>query len=275
MMKYPLGRVVGIIKRNWRARGYCGSIKPPRSSASGSKTVIFRPIDRRLPPLLLKTSQAQELVRSRIVVALDAWPVDSKLPMGHYVRKLGDIGDKDVETEALLLENDISSCPFSPAVHSCLPSLPWSVSEGDLNDPDRMDLRHLCVCSIDPPDCKDIDDALHVRDLGNKNYEIGVHIADVTNFVKPGYQLESEVVHDSCFMSGTPVDEEAARRSTTVYLVQKAISMLPKALTEEICSLKSGVDRLAFSVMWEVSPQGDIIADRTVFSKSIIRSSCR
>ena len=77
-----------------------------------------------------------------------------------------------------------------------------------------------------------------------------------------------------CVQIDTPLDEEAARRSTTVYLVQKAISMLPRALTEEICSLRCDVDRLAFSVMWEVTPEGDVLPDKTTFTKSIIKSAC-
>ena len=93
------------------------------------------------------------------------------------------------------------------------------------------------MVSVDPPGCKDIDDALHCRLLPNNNLEIGVHIADVTYFVRPG----------------TAIDKEAAHRCTTVYLVDRRTDMLPKLLTENLCSLKSNVDRLAFSVIWEIS----------------------
>ncbi len=72
-------------------------------------------------------------------MAIDSWEVDSAYPSGHYVRTLGTIGDKDTETEVLLLENDINTSPFSPAVHACVPPLPWSVTEADLNDPNRWD----------------------------------------------------------------------------------------------------------------------------------------
>ena len=88
--------------------------------------------------------------------------------------------------DVLLLENDIISSPFTPGVLACLPPLPWAVGPEEEKDPDRVDLRKLFVCSVDPPGCKDIDDALHVRQLPNGNYELGVHIADVTHFVKPG-----------------------------------------------------------------------------------------
>lgn len=75
--------------------------------------------------------------------------------------------------QVLLIENDINTNPFTPAVHACVPPLPWSVTEADLADSARADLRHLAVCSVDPPGCKDIDDALHVRRLPNGNFELG------------------------------------------------------------------------------------------------------
>jgi RNB domain len=104
-------------------------------------------------------------------------------------------------------------------VHACVPPLPWSVTPADRAAPHRADLRATCVCSVDPPGCKDIDDALHARSLPNGNLEVGVHIADVTHFVH----------------AGSAMDAEASRRSTTVYLVDRRIDMLPKPLTEDIC----------------------------------------
>ena len=192
-LKYPLGKVVGILKRNWKAAGYCGSIRPPKSATPTGHTVCvqFRPIDRRLPRIYIRTTQQQELIGQRIVVRMDAWAADAALPFGHYVRKIGATGDKNTETEVLLHENDIQAGPFTPAVHACLPPLPWSVPASALQDSHRQDLRHLCICSVDPSECKDIDDALHIQSLPNGNYEIGVHIADVTHFVLPGDQTVS------------------------------------------------------------------------------------
>ena len=112
------------------------------------------------------------------------------------------------------------------------------------------------VASIDPPGCKDIDDALHCRELENGNLEVGVHIADVTHFVR----------------AGSEIDKEAARRCTTVYLVEKRTDMLPGLLTENLCSLRSKVDRLAFSVLWEIS-KADFKVVHIRFAKTIIRSS--
>ena len=119
----------------------------------------------------------------------------------------------------------------------------------------RRDLRGIDVVSVDPPGCKDIDDALHCIRLENGNIQAGVHIADVTYFVRPD----------------TAIDKEAAHRCTTVYLVNRRTDMLPKLLTENLCSLRSNVDRLAFSVIWEFSPDGQTLL-KTDFTKSIICS---
>lgn len=135
-------------------------------------------------------------------------------------------------------------------VLACLPPEDYKIKleEG------RLDLRHLPVLSIDPPGCKDIDDALHCIVLPNGNYQVGVHIADVTHYVK----------------AGTAIDLEAANRSTSTYLVNKRLDMLPSLLTTDLCSLKGNVDRFAFSVLWEVTPEADIVDVQ--FKKSIIHS---
>ncbi|WPT12794.1 Exosome complex exonuclease RRP44-like protein A [Picochlorum sp. SENEW3] len=255
----PTGVVVGIIKRNWRSRGYCGSLLPPKEGAppykdSHTTSVLFCPIEKKYPMVRIQTRQLQTLQDKRLVVAIDGWSADSAHPDGHYVRTLGTIGDKEVETEVLIIENDINTAPFTPAVHACVPPLPWKVVEGDLADPNRKDFRHLPICSVDPPGCKDIDDALHVRELPGGNIELGVHIADVTHFLHPD----------------SPMDIEASARATTTYLVQRRIDMLPKPLTEDICSLRANVERLAFSVIWEMTENAEILS--TSFTKSVIKS---
>ncbi|CAO2834115.1 unnamed protein product [Amaranthus hypochondriacus] len=250
----PSGIVVGIIKRNWHS--YCGSIEPMPLPAGGGGIAhaLFVSKDRRIPKIRIQTRQLGNLLDKRIIVAVDSWDRLSRYPTGHYVRTIGEIGDRDTESEVVLIENDINSRPFSSQVLACLPPLPWSVSPEHLSDPNREDLRHLRIFSVDPPGCRDIDDALHCTPLPNGNFELGVHIADVTNFVHPG----------------TPLDDEASQRGTSVYLVERRIDMLPKPLTEDICSLRSDVERLAFSVIWEMTPQADIISSR--FTKSVIKS---
>jgi exosome complex exonuclease DIS3/RRP44 len=105
-----------------------------------------------------------------------------------------------------------------------------------------------------PISCTDIDDALHCRQLPNGNYELGVHIADVSHYVKPD----------------TAIDLEAENRGTSVYLVDKRIDMLPSKLSTNLCSLRANIDRLTFSVLWEFTPNGKIVD--TTFHKAVIRS---
>ena len=254
----PTGRVVGIVKRNWR--NYCGSILLSADtvvSSTGvggnmSTNVLVVPADKKLPYIKITTRQRDELADKRILVAIDSWPIDSRNPIGHYVRTLGKIGDKGIETEVLLHEFDIPWEPFSEKVMACLPPPNWTITPE--NSKGRRDLRNIPVMSVDPPGCKDIDDALHCYRLPNGNFNVGVHIADVSYFVLPS----------------TPLDEEAANRGTSTYLVEKRLDMLPKLLTETVCSLTDDCDHFAFSVIWEMTPEAEIV--NVDFCKSIIRS---
>jgi exosome complex exonuclease DIS3/RRP44 len=119
---------------------------------------------------------------------------------------------------------------------------------------DRVDLRKLAICSVDPPGCTDIDDALHSRMLPNGNTEVGVHIADVSHFIRPGNAM----------------DKEAASRATTVYLVDKRIDMVPELLSSNLCSLRGNVERFAFSCIWEIDEAAKVV--KTKFHKSVIES---
>ncbi|KAG8533308.1 uncharacterized protein KY384_002091 [Bacidia gigantensis] len=256
----PTAQVVGVVRRNWRQ--YVGHVDA-NTSAGGlqnrrQQTVFFRPMDKRIPKIRLRTRQAETLVGKRILVTIDAWEQDSRYPVGHYVRSLGDLETQEAETEALLLEYDVQYRPFPKVVLDCLPAEghDWKVP-ASLEDPGwkgRRDLRDLLICSIDPIGCQDIDDALHARILPNGNYEVGVHIADVSHFVKPS----------------TAMDAEASLRGTTVYLVDKRIDMLPMLLGTDLCSLKPYVERYAFSAIWEVMPDAKVVS--VDFTKSVIRS---
>ncbi|TWU77996.1 exosome catalytic subunit dis3 [Metarhizium rileyi] len=258
----PTAKVVGVIKRNWRQ--YVGHIDPSSASKSASTqgrkqdSVFLIPMDRKIPKIRLRTRQVSELLGKRLLVTIDAWERDSRHPVGHFVRSLGDLETKAAETEALLLEWDVQYRPFPKTVLDCLPKEghDWKVpaSMEDVGWKDREDLRGLLICSIDPVGCQDIDDALHARKLPNGNFEIGVHIADVSHFVKPA----------------NPMDTEASIRGTTVYLVDKRIDMLPPLLGTDLCSLKPYVERYAFSVLWELNDNADIINVR--FTKSVIKS---
>lgn len=253
----PTCRVVGVMKRNWRQ--LVGTIDSASTGSGNRQTTVFLvPMDKRIPKIRIRTRQVDELVGKRIVAAIDSWDRDSRYPVGHYIRSLGELETKEAETEALLLEYDVQYRPFPKAVLDCLPpeGHGWKVPE-DAADPGwkgRRDLRELLICSIDPPGCQDIDDALHARPLPNGNFEVGVHIADVSHFVKPNNAM----------------DAEATARATTVYLVDKRIDMLPMLLGTDLCSLKPYVERYAFSTIWEVTPDADVVS--ASFTKSVILS---
>ena len=247
-MLQPTGKVVGIIRRNWRP--YCGTLLP-LSSMKGTRHT-FVPTERRIPRVRLETRQATSLLGKRIVVSIDAWPRSSRFPCGHFVKELGEIGDKATENEVLLLEHEVPHQSFSQAVLADLPSLPWTITDHDLKQ--RQDLRHLDICSVDPPGCTDIDDALHCRETEDGNLEVGVHIADVSHFIRPG----------------TALDREAGNRGTTVYLADMRIDMVPELLSSNLCSLRGGEERLAFSILWKMTRDATIVS--TQFTKSVIRS---
>ncbi|CCH61001.1 hypothetical protein TBLA_0D05070 [Henningerozyma blattae CBS 6284] len=262
----PTARIVAIPRRSWRQ--YVGQIAPnsiDTQVSSGSQNVFVLLMDKSLPKIRIRTRRAKELVGRRIVISVDSWPANHKYPLGHFVRDLGEVESVQAETESLLLEHDVEYRPFSKKVLDCLPSeghewkVPSDLTSSDAlaKDPQlarRKDLRDKLICSIDPPGCVDIDDALHAKKLPNGNWEVGVHIADVTHFVKPN----------------TPLDAEGASRGTSVYLVDKRIDMLPLLLGTDLCSLKPYVDRYAFSVLWELDDNANIVDVN--FTKSVIRS---
>lgn len=257
----PTARVVGVVKRNWRQ--YVGhidesSVSQTAKQSRKQQTVFLIPMDKRIPKIRVRTRQAGEIMGKRVLVTIDSWDRDSRYPAGHFVRSLGEMETKGAETEALLLEYDVQYRPFPKAVLDCLPKEghDWIVPPS-MDDPGwrgRRDLRGLQICSIDPVGCQDIDDALHARPLPNGNYEVGVHIADVSHFVKPNNAM----------------DTEASIRGTTVYLVDKRIDMLPMLLGTDLCSLKPYVERYAFSALWEITPNADIV--KSEFTKSVIKS---
>ncbi|PWN47632.1 RNB-domain-containing protein [Violaceomyces palustris] len=256
----PTGKVVGIVRRNWRSYVAHVDVSSVHDASSlGPQSLFATPVDRKIPRIRIRTRQASNLIGQKILVALDAWRPTSRYPDGHFVRALGATESKEAEQESLLLEHDVPYRPFSKAILDCLPveGDDWKVPPKDFSNPawrDRIDMRSEMICSIDPPGCQDIDDALHAKQLPNGNIEAGVHIADVSYFVKPD----------------NPMDAEAASRGTTVYLVDKRIDMLPHLLGTNLCSLRPYVERLAFSAVWEMTPDADIVSVR--FFKSVIAS---
>lgn len=251
----PAGRVVGLLSSN--RRPFCGSLDETElerinTKTAGSVSILFQPKNNRIPRIRISTRHMQDLLDKRLSVVIDDWPLYSSFPVGHYVEVLGKIGDRDTEATVILLENDVPHYDFSEAVYDCLPKGQWSVTKDE--EARRLDLRDLCVVSVDPLGCRDIDDALHCRVVNGNHLEVGVHIADVTHFL-----------HEN-----TAMDEEACKRSTSVYLVDRRINMLPQLLTENLCSLVEAEDRYAFSILWEFDENLNVVRDW--FGKTIIRS---
>ncbi|CAN0555168.1 unnamed protein product, partial [Ectocarpus sp. 8 AP-2014] len=133
----------------------------------------------------------------------------------------------------------------------------WKIPKEEISK--RRDLRATRIFTIDPTGARDLDDALSITPLADGTFEIGVHIADVTYFVRPNSDL----------------DREARRRATTVYLVQQAIPMLPPLLCEELCSLNPQVDRLTYSCIWRMNVDGTLVDKPAWFGRTVIRSCCK
>ncbi|KAG0142885.1 hypothetical protein CROQUDRAFT_49643 [Cronartium quercuum f. sp. fusiforme G11] len=227
------------------------------------KIVWHRPTDKRVPLIAIPVDQApadflqdpNKYSSTLFIAGIKRWPITSLHPFGTLVEELGPIGDIEVETNALLRDCNFSSEEFSENVVRCLPPVPWTIPDREYEV--RRDFRSQTVFTIDPETAKDLDDALHVTKNEDGTYDVGVHIADVTYFVKPN----------------TALDREARKRATTVYLVQRAVPMLPPSLSEQLCSLTPGQDKLTFSVVFKLTPEAKIID--TWFGKSIICSSAK
>uniref|UniRef100_A0A4W3K1D2 DIS3-like exonuclease 1 n=1 Tax=Callorhinchus milii TaxID=7868 RepID=A0A4W3K1D2_CALMI len=256
----PTGKVIGIIQRNWR--DYVVSFPPKddvQSQGKNVRKILVTPWDYRIPKIRIATQQAESLQDYRVVVRIDSWDSTSLYPNGHFVRVLGKAGDLETEIAAILVENSISISPFSEAqlreMPVNTPENPWKMDTEE--QARRVDLRktHL-IFSIDPKDCEDVDDALSVRRLANGNLELGVHIADVSHFVK----LNSHA------------DLEARSRATTCYLADRRYYMLPAILSADLCSLLGETDRYAVSVLWELD-KGKYEVLKVWFGRTIIRSA--
>ena len=162
-----------------------------------------------------------------------------KIPWAKITKVLGKKGDNEVEMESILANNDFS-VDFPKEVLQQVKKITFNVKEELLH---RKDFRQTTTFTIDPKDAKDFDDALSIKQLNNGNYEVGVHIADVTYFVKPN----------------SIIDKEAYKRATSIYLVDRTIPMLPERLSNELCSLRQDEDSLCYSVVFEINKKKEII----------------
>jgi ribonuclease R len=171
---------------------------------------------------------------------VDGWERGASGPYGHVVDVLGMPGENDTEMHAILAEFGLPY-RFEKSVENAADKISEEITDKDRAH--RKDFRNVLTFTIDPTDAKDFDDALSFRKLENGNYEVGVHIADVTWYVKPD----------------TAVDKEAQARGTSVYLVDRTVPMLPEKLSNKLCSLRPHEEKLTFSAVFEITPQAKVI----------------
>ena len=191
----------------------------------------------------------------KAVVRVVSWPDENhKNPMGEVVDILGPAGDNDVEMNTILAQYGLPY-KYPKAVEEAAEKITGEITAEDVAE--REDFRDTWTCTIDPHDAKDFDDALSIKRLDNGLYEVGVHIADVSHYVK----------------EGDIIDREAQRRATSVYLVDRTIPMLPERLCNFVCSLRPDEDKLCYSVVFDLDNNADIKRYRIVHT--IIRSNKR
>ena len=176
----------------------------------------------------------------KVAAVVDGWERGANCPKGHVVDVLGMPGENETEMHAILAEFGLPY-RFEKAVENAADQIPDTITDKDRKG--RKDFRKVLTFTIDPTDAKDFDDALSFQKLENGNYEVGVHIADVTWYVQPG----------------TAVDKEAQARGTSVYLVDRTVPMLPEKLSNKLCSLRPGEEKLCFSAVFEITPQAKVI----------------
>ena len=190
----------------------------------------------------------------KAIVRITHWPEDAKNPQGEVVDILGVAGENTTEQHAILAEFGLPY-RYPEAVEKAADAIGAGITDEVVAA--REDLRDVTTFTIDPRDAKDFDDALSIRKLPGGNYEVGVHIADVTHYVKPG----------------SIIDREAEKRATSVYLVDRVVPMLPEHLSNGICSLRPDEDKLTFSAIFEMTPEAKVVKSR--ICRTVTRSNRR
>ena len=190
----------------------------------------------------------------KAVVRIIEWPEGAKNPLGEVIDILGKAGDNNTEMHAILAEFGLPYT-YPEKVEEAANRIPTEITDEDRAG--REDFRDVVTFTLDPKDAKDFDDALSLRKLENGHWEVGIHIADVTHYVKPG----------------SIIDKEAYERATSVYLVDRTIPMLPESLCNNLCSLRPNEEKLTFSVIFEMNDEAEILASR--IGRTIIKSDRR
>ena len=244
----PEGEVVEILES--KERTFVGKLQVAKGFAfliTENKTLandIFIPKDK------LKGGKNGDKAIVRIV----EWPDEAKNPLGEVIDILGIAGQNTAEMHAILAEFGLPY-KYPSSVEKAADKIPEAISPEEIEN--REDFRGITTFTIDPKDAKDFDDALSARRLDNGNWEVGVHIADVTHYVK----------------TDGVIDKEAQSRATSVYLVDRTIPMLPERLCNQICSLRPDEEKLCFSAVFELN--SDAVVQNSRICRTIIKSDRR
>jgi len=242
------GKIIEIIKRS--KEFFVGKIEISKNFAFLIPDKITVPHDFFIPLSKLKGAKNGE----KVVVKFTEWPDHAKNPFAEVYEILGKPGDNDVEMKSILAANDFP-ISFAKVVLNAAEKINNSVSKDEIKK--RKDFRSVFTCTIDPVDAKDFDDALSIRKLKNGHWEVGVHIADVSHYVK----------------KGSAIDKEAYDRATSIYLVDRVIPMLPEKLSNMVCSLRPDEEKLTFSAVFEMTDEAEI--KNEWIGKTVIKSNKR
>jgi ribonuclease R len=244
----PEGEVVEIIER-WRT-SFVGTVEIMPNFA------FLIPDNKNMPfDLYIPTSKLNGALQGQKAVArVVDWDPKSKNPVAEIINVLGYPGMHETEMHAILAEFELPY-HFTEEVEQDADKIPGKITDNDIKE--RRDFRQIPTFTIDPADAKDFDDALSLRQLENGNWEVGVHIADVTHYVK----------------LGSLVEDEAKQRATSIYLVDRVVAMLPERLSNNICSLGPAEDKLTYSAVFELNDKSEVIDEW--FGRTIINSDKR
>ncbi len=222
----------------------------------GAHQIFVRSDSRRMPMDIYLSKRENPQVRDgeKVVVRIADWQPGSKNPVGELVETLGLAGNNDTEMHAILAEYELPY-RFEEEVEQAAAAIDGRITAQEIAH--RRDFRKTVTFTVDPADAKDFDDALSVRKIGDGVWEIGVHIADVTHYVRP---------HST-------IDDEAVERGTSVYLVDRTIPMLPERLSNELCSLRPNETSLCFSAVFTLNENLDILDEW--FGRTVIHSDRR
>ncbi len=244
----PEAEVTDIIEK--KDQTFIGTLKVDKHYAYLLTDSKFLATDIYIPRTKLKGGRSGD----KAIVRITHWPDDAKNPQGEVVDVLGVAGENNAEIHAILAEYGLPY-KYPEAVEKAAAKIDAGITDSVVAA--REDMRGVTTFTIDPRDAKDFDDALSIRRLPDGNIEVGVHIADVTHYVKPG----------------SIIDREAEDRATSVYLVDRVVPMLPEHLSNGICSLRPDEDKLTFSVIFVMSDDGKVLDSH--IARTVIRSDRR